>query len=157
MADLMADILVDGPLSAEREALIGQALATLGASGQVRVLPPRRGATELQWLILVTLPLQAFLGSVGGKFGEDAYRGFQNIIRKLLRTDHAAPAGPSRPIVLKDAASGLQIVLDTDLPAEGYQQLLTLNLSQFRSGPVHYDRAGRRWRSEIDEAGATNT
>jgi hypothetical protein len=157
MADLTADILVDGPLSTEREALIRQALATLGASGQIRVLPLRRGASELQWLVLVTLPLQAFLGSVGGKFGEDAYRGFQNIIRKLLRPEHAAPTAPSRPMVLKDAASGLRIVLDSDLPPEGYQQLLTLNLSQFRFGPVHYDRAGRRWRSETDEAEAANT
>jgi hypothetical protein len=97
MADLTADILVDGSLSAEREALIHQALATLGTSGQIRVLPLRRGTSDLQWLIMVTLPLQAFLGSVGGKFGEDAYRGFQNIIRKLLRPEHAArwpQAGP---------------------------------------------------------------
>lgn len=156
MADLTADVLVDSPLSAEREALISQALATLGASGRIRVMPLRRGASDLQWLILVTLPLQAFLGSIGGKFGEDAYRGFQNIIRRLFRPDQAAPAAHSRPIVLKDAASGLQIVLDTELPTEGYQQLLALDLSQFRSGPVHYDRAARRWRSEIDEAGATD-
>jgi hypothetical protein len=116
MADPTADVLVDGPLSAEREALISQALATLGVSGRIRVLPLRRGASELQWLILMTLPLQAFLTSIGGKFGEDAYRGFQNIIRRLFRPEQAAPAAASRPIVLKDAASGLQIVLDTDLP-----------------------------------------
>jgi hypothetical protein len=156
MTDLTADVLVDGPLPAEREALIHQALATLGASGRIRVLPPLRGATELQWLVMMTLPLQAFLGSIGSKFGEDAYRSFQNIVRKLLHPDDTPPAAPTRPIVLKDAASGLRIVLDLDLPPEGYQQLLTLNLSQFRFGPVHYDRAERRWRSEIDEAEATN-
>lgn len=156
MADLTADILVDGQLPAEREVLIHQALAALGASGQIRVLPPRRGAAELQWLVMMTLPLQAFLGSIGSKFGEDAYRSFQNTIRKLLHPDDVPPAAPARPIVLKDAASGLRIILDPDLPSEGYQQLLALNLSKFRFGPVHYDRAERRWRSEIDEAEAVN-
>lgn len=156
MADLTADVLVDGPLSAEHEALIRQALAELGAAGQIRVLPPRRGAADLQWLLLVTLPLQAFLGSVGGKFGEDAHQSLQNVIRKLLHPERKA-AAPIRPIVLKDDATGLQIVLDPDLPPEGYQQLLTLNLSRFRFGPVHYDRGKGRWRSEIDEAEAAST
>ncbi len=55
-------------------------------------------------------------------------------------------------MVLQDVTSGLQIVLDQDLPAEGYQQLLTLDLSRFRLGPVHYDRIQQRWRSELDEA-----
>jgi hypothetical protein len=43
-------------------------------------------------------------------------------------------------------------VLDHDLPAEGYRQLLALDLSQYRLGPLHYDRTQRRWRSELDEA-----
>jgi hypothetical protein len=64
-----------------------------------------------------------------------------------------APAR-ARPLVLRDAASGLRVVLDRDLPAEGYQQLLVLDLSQFQAGPVHYDRAADRWRSEIDESRA---
>lgn len=158
MADLTADILLDGPLPADQEALIHDALAALGASGQIRVLPRRRSAADLQWLVLVTLPLQAFLGSIGGKFGEDAYRTFQQAVRKLLHhQERAAATAPSRPMVLKDATSGLRIVLDSDLPPEGYQQLLTLNLSQFRFGPVHYDRAARRWRSEIDEAEAADS
>ena len=156
MADLTADILVDGQLSAEHEALIRQTLAEFGTDGRIRVLPLRRGTAELQWLILVTLPLQAFLGSVGSKFGEDAYKGLQNAIRKLLRIERQA-SEPTRPIVLKDDATGLQIVLDPDLPSAGYQQLLTLNLPKFRFGPLRYDRAKGRWRSEIDEAEAAST
>jgi hypothetical protein len=50
--------------------------------------------------------------------------------------------------------SGLQIVLDHDLPAAGYQELLSLDLSRFRLGPLLYDRAQQRWRSELDEAAA---
>lgn len=57
-----------------------------------------------------------------------------------------------RPVVLQDKATGVQVVLDHDLSAEGYEQLLDLDLSRFRFGPVHYDSCIRHWRSELDEA-----
>jgi hypothetical protein len=155
MADtdsLSADIFVDAQLTPEVENLAVGALAALGVSARVRVLPPRRGAGDLQWLILAALPLQAFLTSIGGKVADDAYQGFQNAVRKLLRREPADQLPTPRPMVLQDSASGLRIVLDHDLPAEGYQQLITLDLSCYRLGPVHYDRSQRRWRSELDEA-----
>jgi hypothetical protein len=55
-------------------------------------------------------------------------------------------------LVLQDAATGVQVVIEPDLPDESYQQLLALDLSTIRHGPVHYDRHQRRWRSELDEA-----
>jgi hypothetical protein len=155
MADhgsLPADIFIDGQLSAEREDLIVGALTALGVSVRVRILPPRRSASDLQWLVLAALPLQAFLTSIGGKIADDAYKGFQNAVRKLLHREHTAERSAARPMVLQDTASGLQIVLDHDLPADGYQELLSLDLSRFRLGPLHYDRAQQRWRSELDEA-----
>jgi len=54
-------------------------------------------------------------------------------------------------LVLQDAANGLQVALEADLPAEAYQALVALDLSAFRQGPVHYDRQCGRWRSELDE------
>ena len=54
--------------------------------------------------------------------------------------------------MLQDTTTGLQIILDHDLPADGYRQLLTLDLSPFRLGPLHYDHVQHRWRSELDEA-----
>lgn len=160
MADpdpMLADILVDARLSAEQQAVLVEALSALGASAQIRLLPPRRGVGELQWLVLASLPLQAFLSGIGGKIADDAYQGFQNAVRKLLRPGHPAMQSATRPMVLQDATSGLRIILDYDLPPEGYQQLLALDLSLFRAGPVHYDRAGRRWRSELDEAASPAT
>ncbi len=147
-----ADIFVDAQLPPDREDLLADALTALGVSPRVRVLPARRGTSELQWLILAALPLQAFLTSIGGKIADDAYTRFQNAVRKLLHRELADPPSAARPMVLQDVTSGLQIVLDQDLPAEGYQQLLTLDLSRFRLGPVHYDRIQQRWRSELDEA-----
>jgi hypothetical protein len=106
---------------------------------------------ELNWLVLVSLPLQAFLGSVGTRFADDAYRGLKALIGRLVHGDRSASGG-QRPMVLRDDASGLELVLEPDLPDEGYRQLFGLDLSQFQVGPVHYDRHQRRWRSERDEA-----
>ena len=147
-----ADILIDEEISPEQEDLLTGALAALGVSVQVRIMPRRRSA-DLPWLVLAALPLQAFLSSVGTDIADSAYERFQDAARTLLRRKYPGQAA-ARPMVLQDSASGLQIILDHDLPAEGYQQLLTLDLSPFRLGPLHYDRAQHRWRSELDEADA---
>ena len=152
MTQISADILFGAEPTPEQEALAAEALAVLGGSGRIRVMPLQRGLEDLPWLVLLTLPLQAFLTSMGTKLGTDAYQGLQRIVSTLLHPERATPPTDRRPIVLQDATSGLRIILDRDLPADGYDQLLSLDLTRFRSGPVHYDRAGRRWRSEIDEA-----
>jgi hypothetical protein len=146
-----ADVFVDTRLSGVDENLIVEALEALGVSARVRVLPPVRGISDLQWLVLAALPLQAFLSGIGAKAADDAYRKFQDTIHKLTSRDQSPV---TRPIVLQDTDTGLRIVLDHDLPADGYRQLLSLDLARFRLGPVHYDRAERRWRSETDEAAA---
>jgi hypothetical protein len=153
---LSADIFVDSQFSPEYEDLIIAALTALGVAARVKVLPRRRSSSDLQWLMLVALPAQAFLSSIGGKVANDAYKGFQNAVRKLLGRDQTAEPPVARPVVLQDTISGIRIILDQDLPIEGYQQLIHLDLSQFRLGPVHYDRMSKRWRSELDEATLPN-
>jgi len=155
---MSADVFIDSQVRQEQEDLIVAALTALGVSVRVRVLPPLRGAEDLQWLILAALPLQSFLTSIGSKFADDAYRGFQSALSKISHkepadhADQAALAQPApKPVVLQDATSGIQVVLPPDLPAAGYDQLLALDLSRFRFGPVHYDQAQQRWRSELDE------
>jgi hypothetical protein len=72
--------------------------------------------------------------------------------------DSAGPPSDSRspvsraPLVLMDSGSRLQIVIEADLPAEAISLLVALDLSQFRIGPLHYDKAAGHWRSELDEA-----
>jgi hypothetical protein len=145
-----ADILVDAEVSAEQERLLVDGFARLGVAARARVVPTRRGVSELSWLVLVSLPLQAFLTAVGSRLAEDAYRGLRDLVGRLLSRDRPT-ARAQRPMVLRDAATGLQIILEPDLPDDGYRQLVGLDLSQFRLGPVHYDRSLGRWRSELDE------
>jgi hypothetical protein len=150
---LEANVLLDAEVPVDQERLLVDVFGELGVTASTRVVPPRRGLTELNWLVLVSLPLQAFLGSVGTKFADEAYRGLKALVGRLVPGgDRPAPAG-QRPMVLRDAATGLELVLEPDLPDEGYRQLFGLDLSQYQLGPVHYDRHQRRWRSERDEAG----
>jgi hypothetical protein len=143
--------LLDAEVSADQERLLVDVFGQLGVTAHTRVVPPRRGVAELNWLVLVSLPLQAFLGSVGTKFADDAYRGLKELIGRVVHGDRSAPGG-QRPMVLRDDVTGLELVLEPDLPDEGYRQLFDLDLQRFQVGPVHYDRHQGRWRSERDEA-----
>jgi len=149
---LIADVfLPDTQFPPDQEALLVDGLAQVGVTGRVKVVPIRRGLDQLNWLVLVALPLQGFLSAVGGKLAQDAYREFTKKIRGLLDRGQQK-AGAARPMVLQDTATRIQVVLEPGIPEEGYQQLLSLDLSQFQLGPVHYDSGQRRWRSELDEA-----
>jgi hypothetical protein len=147
-----ADVLIDPEVPADQERLLEEALAGLGVTARTRVVPTRRGAAELSWLVLVSLPLQAFLSNVGSRLADDAYQALRAVVGRLAPRDRPTP-GDQRPMVLRDVASGLQVVLEPDLPDDAYRQLVALDLSQFQFGPVHYDRHLSRWRSELDEAG----
>jgi hypothetical protein len=150
---LEADVLVDAEVSVDQERLVVDALAELGVRARTRIVPTRRGVGDLSWVVLVSLPLQAFLTSLGTTLAEQAQQGLRDLVARLVRKDRTASAGHGqRPMVLRDVATGLQVVLEPDLPAEGYRQLLGLDLSQFQVGPVHYDRFQGRWRSELGEA-----
>lgn len=72
----------------------------------------------------------------------------------FLHPERTAELPVRPPLVLQDAASGLRVVPDGDLPADGYRQLLALDQARFRSGSVHYDRASHSWRTETNEAKA---
>ena len=78
-----ADVLLDGHVPLDQQQALVDALAALGVRADAKVLPARRGLGELPWLVLVSLPLQAFLSSVGSKLAEDAYQGFKRAIDRL--------------------------------------------------------------------------
>ncbi|MFD5796373.1 hypothetical protein ACFWIO_23145 [Streptomyces diastatochromogenes] len=143
-----ADVVVDPRLPRDQETLLTTALTTLGFTPRVRELPRRRAAGQLVWMVLVSVPLHTFLRAVTDKAATDAYRCLQEAVRALRTRSDETP----HPVVFQDPDNGLRIVLEPDLPAEAYQQLLALDLTQYRLGPLHYDKAQSRWRSELDEA-----
>jgi hypothetical protein len=156
---MQAQVILGSPgiLAGPDERLLLDVLAGCGASTQVETIPVHRGeGAALTWIVLAVLPLQAFLAALGSKMADDAYAQVRTLVKRLAagrrRPAGAGPAQPPAPLVLLDRSTGLRIVLEADLPAEAYRQLTALDLSQFGTGPVHYDLARGRWRSELDEA-----
>jgi hypothetical protein len=111
MADsegLAAEVFLDGHIPVDQERVLVDALAALGVRAQAKVVSARRGLGELHWLILVSLPLQTFLSSVGSKLAEDGYQGLKRAVGRLLGRGQEQPAAePPRPMVLQDTASRL--------------------------------------------------
>jgi hypothetical protein len=147
---LAAEILVTAEASAEEEQAIGEAFRALDIATRTRMVPTRRGLEQLQWLVLATLPLHALLSGLGSAAAQDLAQGLESLVGRVLGALRKTGIGP-QVLVLQDAATRLQVVLEADLPAEAYQALVALDLSAFRQGPVHYDRQRGEWRSELDE------
>jgi hypothetical protein len=129
----------------------------LGAVVTVRSVPTRRGLGEMPWLALATVPLAALVKALVGRAAEDAYDHLKTLVGRLRfrRADGSAEHQP--PLVLQDPGSRLRIVLEHDLPVDAYRSLVELDLSQFKQGPLHFDRQHSEWRSELDEAARRRT
>jgi hypothetical protein len=160
---MQAQVILGSPggLAEPDERLLLDVLTGCGASTQVQATTAHRGeSAALTWIVLAVLPLQAFLAALGSKLADDGYAQIRTLVKRLAAGRHQPPGtGPAghpvgnpAPLVLLDRGTGLQIVLEADLPAEAYRQLTALDLSQFSTGPVHYDLARGRWRAELDEA-----
>ncbi|MFF1376241.1 hypothetical protein [Streptomyces sp. NPDC058308] len=158
-APLRAELLLDREVPDDLRRELVAAFDGLGAPPvRVRRTVDHRGAADIPWIVLASLPLQAFLSGLGAEAVKDAYDTFKGVVRRTARPASPAPGAlddavrAARPIVLQDAATGLDVVLEPDLPAEAYALLAALDLTGFTKGPLHYDRARGRWRSVLDEA-----
>ncbi|MFD0507347.1 hypothetical protein ACFQ0G_40565 [Streptomyces chiangmaiensis] len=130
----------------------------LGFVTAVRHTHHARDFGDIAWLVLAALPLQAFLDGLAGEAAGDSYRGIKRLVERLVPGRNRAPADETSipasvtaPLVLQDWDSGLQVVLEADLPPEAYRQLVGLDLSAFRTGPVRYDKNLACWRPAPDD------
>ncbi|GAA2786157.1 hypothetical protein [Saccharopolyspora taberi] len=145
-----AELLLDREVGADLEQELTGLFGGFGFEVECRRELAHRSVAEFSWIVLAALPLHAFLSGLGSEAVKDIYGG----VKSLARRKGGKQDGDRRiPLVLQDSDSKLRIVLEEDLPIEAYQQLVGLDLSAFRSGPLHYDRHRGAWRSELDEAG----
>ncbi len=128
--------------------MIVDAFRAVGVTAHTRTVPTRRGMQELYWLVLATLPLQGFLTGLGEAVGEEAFRRLKRLVGRV-REARASGTSAAEPLVLQDAETGLQVVLEADLPPEAYEALPALDLSEFERGPLRYDRQRREWHSVL--------
>ncbi|WP_327353228.1 hypothetical protein [Streptomyces sp. NBC_01304] len=141
-----ADVFVDEKDTSGTEVPLVGALSGLGLTTRVKAVPVRRGPEQLEWLILATLPLQAFLGGLGSKLADDAYRKLRDAVRRT------PPAPTPRPVVIEDRDTGVRVLLTPDLDEAAYRQLREIDLALVR-GTIRYDTVARAWRLVEDAEG----
>jgi hypothetical protein len=144
-APIAADVLIRPGTSTDDEYDVVEAFTKMDVVATTRLAPTQRSLNGVEWLVLAVLPLQAFLSGLGSKLAEDVYYELKDVVGRILRRSN--PGRRERALVLQDTVSGLQVVLEPDLPIEAYRRLVELDLSAFRHGPVRYDRSRNAWQS----------
>jgi hypothetical protein len=153
---LPAEVLIAGRLSADDVAELAHEFETVGLTAELRQVSPRRAVGDIAWLVLAAVPLKPFLDQLAKDFASDAYRRLKTLVGKVIHRGPPQASDSANVLLLQDSATGVQVVLEPDLPEEAYRQLLIFDLATLRRGPLHYDRHRRRWRSELDEADAAS-
>ncbi len=137
-----AHLLVDRRLSPEDLQDIEQAFRAAGLRPTVYRAPARRGPEELNWLVVAAIPLSSFLTTMGTKLAEDSYRELRQLAQRVFGR---APMSKPSTLVLEDQDTGTQVVLEPDLPENGYRALLETDLAGLGGERVRYDRTQDRW------------
>jgi hypothetical protein len=147
---ISAEVLLAEQVSADKAVQVKAEFTSIGLTINLRAVEPKRSLSDFAWLLLAALPLQAFFSHLAEDFADDAHEQLRTFVNRLLRRQSSRNrAKPT--LVLQDTASGVQIVLESDLPAESYRQLLNLDLNTAKPGPLYYDMHSKQWRSESDE------
>jgi len=151
-----AQVLIAEEISADEAAEIASEFRSIGMAIDLRIVPPRRSLSDLAWLVLAAVPLQPFFNQLAQDIADDVHERLKSFVTGVLRRSSVTDS-PKPVLVLQDTVTGVQVVLEPDLPAESYGQLLSFDLSTIKRGPLHYDVRRRRWRSELDETSGNTT
>ena len=93
--------------------------------------PPRPGTTALAGAGRAAVA--RFLSGLGSAAAQDVAQDLERLVGRVVGGKHKT-ASPQQVLVLQDAATRPQVVLEADLPAEAYEALVALDLSAFRQG-----------------------
>jgi hypothetical protein len=96
------------------------------------------------WMILVSVPLTAFLTSFLSEAGKDAYLTLKTLLGKLFAI-FPRESTRRRKVHLRDPGSGLVIELHDRLPERAYQELVGLAVPRL---PSRYAPARLRWEDQ---------
>jgi hypothetical protein len=151
--NIAAEVLISEQVPAEEAARIAAEFASIGLVADLRFNVSKRSIAEAAWFVLAAVPLRPFFDRLTENAADDAYRRLKAMAERILHRRPDTANKPKSVLVLQDTLTGVQVVLEPDLPAASYRELLNFDLSTIRHGPLHYDMRRRRWRSELDEDG----
>jgi hypothetical protein len=150
---LSANVLLAGTVSLEEATELLMECWEVGLSADIREVShrrPIRPVGKVAWLGLVLLPLTPFLDRIAKDLTDSSYRHFTTLARKIFDRRTQLSKLP-QVLVLQDSTTGIQVVLEPDLPEQAHQQLFRFDLTTIHRGPLRYDRHHNQWRSELDE------
>ncbi|MGH8909398.1 MAG: hypothetical protein ACRD0K_23610 [Egibacteraceae bacterium] len=150
---LPAEVRVTDEVSREALDHLLEGLRSFGLNPSRGTVARRRGISDVPWLVWVALSLQPFLNTLVQRGADDVYTKLKELVSNALSRRHEQSA---TVMVLQDTVTGLELLLESDLPAGAYRQLSRLDLSAIPKGRVHYDRERREWICERDERDQQN-
>ncbi len=146
---IAADVLIASDIPPDEAVWLAAEFTSVGLTADLRVAGPKRSFGDITWAILAAIPLQSFFSRLAEDAADDVHQRLKTFVNRLLRRRQTG-TGPRPVIVLQDTLSGAQVVLHYDLPADSYRQLLGLDLTGARHGPLHYDQEPR---SKLPQSG----
>lgn len=135
--------LEEGALPEEVEA-VRKAFADLNLAAKVEANYVRRGIGDYPWAILIALPLIPFLKAFGEAAGKDAWELLRDLTGKLYEARKRSRAKEGSPVIV-DEDTGLWVILDSEIPADAFEQLLEFDISSAEAKHLQWDPVSRRW------------
>ncbi|MFC7275772.1 hypothetical protein ACFQS1_17420 [Paractinoplanes rhizophilus] len=138
------ELFVHPGLGPDQVADIRAELRDWGWEPAVRRMPPRRGAADFTWMLLLTVPAEIFVKTMLEQAGRQAFESLRGFVRRRLgRTEE------KQVVVIEEAGSGAQFALSADLPLDAYRQMVeALSAGDLEDGLRTFDRGRGRWVGE---------
>jgi hypothetical protein len=151
-AALPAQVLMGPDFAPSGAAELAEQLRLLGLDPSLDPAPELRGA-DVTWLVLASLPLAAFLGTLGTKLAEDGYAGLRDLVVRIARHGRRSGAG-THALLLEDEGTGTLVELDEALPDESYRRLFEVDLSANAGVMLRYEARTGRWTAVLEPGSA---
>ncbi|MFI5896609.1 hypothetical protein ACIA5D_41570 [Actinoplanes sp. NPDC051513] len=138
------ELFVNPGLAPDEVADIRAELRDWGWEPAVRRMPPRRGAAEFTWLLLLTVPAEIIVKTMLEQAGRQAFETLRGFVQRRLGHQEE-----TQVVVIEEAGSGAQFALSADLPLEAYRQMVeALSAGATDDGLRTFDRGRGRWVGE---------
>ena len=139
------EVLLDSSAPAEDVAAVREAFNDAGLTATVRPSCERKGIGDFPWIVMVSVPLTAFLTAFAAAAGKDAYGRLKKLVSTIW-AKRTKTSGSSCNFTIVDSKSGVWVLLDSDIPSDAYSALAKLDLDSLQGpGVLKYDKDEKRW------------
>lgn len=140
------DVLASEALRPDELDGLAAELTAWGLAPRMLRMPRRRGAAELSWLLMLSIPAEIMAKVLLERLGAELYDGLRTLVERLVRGRHGGTAAAPRIVVVESADTGAQFMLRSDLPIDAYHQLVE-EIASDTAGPGRwaFDERLNRW------------